>query len=86
MDPGTLVSLALIPICLLLLAMNVAAETALANVSRLRLHQLLDRGVPRARTLAALMNEARLTTLPRTAVTALNAGWPVSSNFLPADR
>ncbi len=74
MDPGTLVSLALIPICLLLLGMNVAAETALANVSRLRLHQLRDRGVSRARTLAALMNEARLHTVLRAANLILAIG------------
>src|SRR5437870_13587895 len=67
LDPGTLASLALIPLCLLLLAMDVAAETALVNISHLRLRQLLDRGVPRARTLAALMNESRLRTVLRTA-------------------
>ena len=66
LDPGSLVSLALIPLCLVVLAFDVAAETALANISRLRLHQLLDRGVPRASALAGLLNESRLATVLRT--------------------
>jgi putative hemolysin len=67
LDPGSLFSLALIPICLLVLALDVAAETAMANISRLRLHQLLDRGMSRARTLSALLNDSRLHTVLRAA-------------------
>ena len=44
MDPGLLPNVFLIPILLVLLALNVAAEVAVTNISRLRLHQLLDRG------------------------------------------
>jgi len=65
LDSGSIVSLSLIPLCLVVLALDVAAEVALANISRLRLHQLLDRGLPRARTLSAYVNDSRIGTVLR---------------------
>lgn len=67
MDPGLLLNVILIPILLVLLALNVAAEVAVTNISRLRLHQLLDRGVPRAQVLAATLNAPRLPSVLRVA-------------------
>jgi CBS domain containing-hemolysin-like protein len=67
LDPGSIISLVVIALCLLLLACNVGVETALTNVSRLRLHQLLDRGVPRAQALAELLGAPRLHTIIRAA-------------------
>ncbi len=64
MDPDSWLELLLIPLCLFFLALNSAADTALTNISRLRLHQLLDRGVPRASALAQLIeNPRRLPTI-----------------------
>jgi putative hemolysin len=42
-------------LCLLLIALNSAVETALTNISRLRLRQLLERGVPRAQAINDLL-------------------------------
>jgi CBS domain containing-hemolysin-like protein len=42
-------------LCLLLIAVNSAVETALTNISRLRLRQLLERGVPRAQAINDLL-------------------------------
>ncbi|HUS13412.1 MAG TPA: hemolysin family protein [Chloroflexia bacterium] len=67
MHLNTVGDLALIFLCLILLALNVAAETAVTNISRLRLHQLLDRGVPRAQALSDLLGGRRLNTVLRTA-------------------
>jgi CBS domain containing-hemolysin-like protein len=67
LDPGSIISLVVIALCLLLLACNVGVETALTNVSRLRLHQLLDRGVPRAQALSELLGAPRLHTIIRAA-------------------
>src|SRR5690349_15349827 len=64
LDPDSWLALILIPLSLLLLALNSAVETALTNISRLRLHQLLDRGVPRSQALAELIeNPRRLPTI-----------------------
>jgi CBS domain containing-hemolysin-like protein len=64
LDPDSWFALLLIALCLILLALNSAADTALTNISRLRLHQLLDRGVPRATALAQLIeNPRRLPTI-----------------------
>ena len=61
MDPDSWLAIVLIPPSLLLLALDSAVDTALTNISRLRLHQLLERGVPRAEALADLMgNPQRL--------------------------
>jgi CBS domain containing-hemolysin-like protein len=43
-------------LCLLLIALNSAVETALTNISRLRLRQLLERGVPRAQAINDLLD------------------------------
>ena len=59
MDPDSWLALFLIPLSLILLALNSAVETALTNISRLRLHQLLDRGVPRSQALADLIENPR---------------------------
>jgi CBS domain containing-hemolysin-like protein len=67
LDPGSIISVVVIAFCLLLLACNVGVETALTNVSRLRLHQLLDRGVPRAQALSELLGTPRLHTIIRAA-------------------
>ena len=67
LDSGSLIDLALVPLCLVALALNVAAETALSNISRLRLRQLLDRGVPRAQLLSQILDRPRLNTILRSA-------------------
>jgi CBS domain containing-hemolysin-like protein len=67
-DPAILPNILLIPLLLVLLAFDVAAEVALTNISRLRLTQLLDRGVPRARALAEILNAPRLQNVLRVAI------------------
>jgi putative hemolysin len=42
--------------CLFLIALNSGVETALTNISRLRLRQLLERGVPRAQAINDLID------------------------------
>jgi CBS domain containing-hemolysin-like protein len=59
LDPDSWLATILVPLCLILLALNSAVETALTNISRLRLHQLLDRGVPRSQALAELLENPR---------------------------
>jgi CBS domain containing-hemolysin-like protein len=64
LDPDSWLALIPISLCLIFLALNSAADTALTNISRLRLHQLLDREVPRAAALAQLIeNPRRLPTI-----------------------
>src|SRR5438874_11091323 len=46
-------------LCLFLIALNSAIETALTNISRLRLRQLLERGVPRAQAINDLIDNPR---------------------------
>jgi CBS domain containing-hemolysin-like protein len=46
-------------LCLFFIAVNSAIETALTNISRLRLRQLLDRGVPRAQAINDLLDNPR---------------------------
>ncbi len=67
MDPGIIPNGILIPTLLVLLALNVAAEVAVTNISRLRLHQLLDRGVPRAQVLSDTLTAPRLPSVLRVA-------------------
>jgi putative hemolysin len=67
LDSGSIIDLALVPLCLVALALNVAAETALSNISRLRLRQLLDRGIPRAQLLSQILDRPRLNTILRSA-------------------
>lgn len=43
-------------LCLFLIATDSAVETALTNISRLRLRQLLERGVPRAQAISDLVD------------------------------
>jgi putative hemolysin len=43
-------------LCLLLIALCSAVQTALTNISRLRLRQLLERGVPRAQAISDLVD------------------------------
>jgi CBS domain containing-hemolysin-like protein len=43
-------------LCLSLIALDSAVETALTNISRLRLRQLLERGVPRAQAINDLLD------------------------------
>ena len=64
MDLDYWIALLVVPLCLLLLALNAAVDSALTNISRIRLHQLLERGVPRAQALADLLeNPRRLPTI-----------------------
>jgi CBS domain containing-hemolysin-like protein len=59
LDPDSayaLLALVGIGLCLVLIALNSAVETALTNISRLRLRQLLDRGVPRAQAISDLID------------------------------
>src|SRR4029079_6506822 len=46
----------LIGLCIVLIALDSAVESALTNISRLRLRQLLDRGVPRAQAINDLLD------------------------------
>jgi putative hemolysin len=58
LDPDSWIvplSVALIVLCISLIALDSAVETALTNISRLRLRQLLDRGVPRAQAINDLL-------------------------------
>lgn len=59
MDPDswiTLLFVILIAFCIFLIALDSAVESALTNISRLRLRQLLDRGVPRAQAINDLLD------------------------------
>ncbi|HKP52520.1 MAG TPA: hemolysin family protein [Chloroflexia bacterium] len=59
MDPDSWIATLAIPVivlCLSLIALDSAVETALTNISRLRLRQLLDRGVPRAQAINDLLD------------------------------
>jgi putative hemolysin len=59
LDPDSayaLLALVGIAACLFLIALNSGVETALTNISRLRLRQLLDRGVPRAEAISDLID------------------------------
>ncbi len=59
MDPDSwiaLLALLVVVLCIFLIALDSAVETALTNISRLRLRQLLDRGVPRAQAINDLLD------------------------------
>lgn len=59
MDPDSwyaLIALVGIVLCLFLIALGSGVETALTNISRLRLRQLLERGVPRAQAISDLVD------------------------------
>lgn len=56
MDPGSWIALSLALLCLFLIALDSAVETALTNISGIRLRQLLDRGVPRAQAISDLLD------------------------------
>jgi putative hemolysin len=56
LDPGSWLALIVAVLCLFLIALDSAVETALTNISRLRLRQLLDRGVPRAQAISDLLD------------------------------
>lgn len=56
MEPDSWIALIFALLCLLIIAFDSAAETALTNISRLRLRQLLERGVPRAQAINDLVD------------------------------
>lgn len=56
MEPDSWIALLVAVVCLVLIALSSAVETALTNVSRLRLRQLLERGVPRAQAINDLLD------------------------------
>jgi len=56
LDPDRWIALLVAVLCLLLIAIDSAIETALTNISRLRLRQLLERGVPRAQAINDLLD------------------------------
>jgi len=63
LDPDRWIALLIAGLCLSLIAVDSAIETALTNISRLRLRQLLERGVPRAQAINDLLdNPQRLPT------------------------
>lgn len=56
MDPDSWLAVVAALLCLSLIALDSAVETALTNISRLRLRQLLDRGIPRAQAISDLID------------------------------
>lgn len=56
MDPDSWIALLAAFLCLFLIALSSAVETALTNISRLRLRQLLEKGVPRAQAINDLVD------------------------------
>lgn len=56
MEPDSWIALLVAVLCLLLIVLNSAIESALTNISRLRLRQLLERGVPRAQAINDLLD------------------------------
>lgn len=56
MEPDSWIALVVAVLCLFLIALDSAVETALTNISRLRLRQLLDRGIPRAQAINDLLD------------------------------
>lgn len=56
MDPDSWIALLAAFLCLFLIALGSAVETALTNISRLRLRQLLEKGVPRAQAINDLVD------------------------------
>ncbi|HEX9987437.1 MAG TPA: hemolysin family protein [Chloroflexia bacterium] len=55
MEPDSWIALLAAVLCLFLIALDSAVETALTNISRLRLRQLLERGVRRAQAINDLL-------------------------------
>ena len=56
MEPDSWIALVVALLCLSLIALDSAVETALINISRLRLRQLLERGVRRAQAINDLLD------------------------------
>jgi CBS domain containing-hemolysin-like protein len=56
LEPDSWIALIVVLLCLLLIALDSAVETALTNISRLRLRQLLEKGVPRAQAINDLLD------------------------------
>jgi putative hemolysin len=56
LEPDSWIAILVGLLCLLLIALDSAVETALTNISRLRLRQLLERGVPRAQAINDLLD------------------------------
>ena len=56
MEPDSWIALLAALLCLALIALDSAVETALTNISRLRLRQLLEKGVPRAQAINDLLD------------------------------
>src|SRR4051794_37003853 len=56
LEPDSWIALGVAVLCLLIIAVASAIETALTNISRLRLRQLLERGVPRAQAINDLLD------------------------------
>ncbi len=59
LEPDSWIALLVAMLCLFLIAIDSAIETALTNISRLRLRQLLERGVPRAQAINDLIDNPR---------------------------
>ncbi len=56
MEPDSWIALLAALLFLFLIALDSAVETALTNISRLRMRQLLDRGIPRAQAINDLLD------------------------------
>ncbi len=56
MEPDSWIAIVVAVLCLFLIALDSAVDTALTNISRLRLRQLLERGVPRAQAINDLLD------------------------------
>lgn len=56
MEPDSWIAIIVAVLCLLLIALDSAIETALTNISGLRLRQLLEKGVPRAQAINDLLD------------------------------
>lgn len=56
MEPDSWIALLIALLCLLLIALSSAVQTAVTNISALRLRQLLEGGVPRAQAIKDLLD------------------------------
>jgi magnesium and cobalt exporter, CNNM family len=59
LEPDSWIALLVALLCLALIAIDSAVETALTNISGLRLRQLMERGVPRAQAINDLLQNPR---------------------------
>jgi len=92
LEPDSWIALLVALLCLFLIAVNSAIETALTNISRLRLRQLLERGVPRAQAINDLLDNPRRFSLPictkdqpATLPNYWNAGFGSSTSAIRSD-